>query len=62
MTHDQRTYYLRVLYAANREKGLGFAAAMGEALRAVDGGGFDWTQHFKPTVEDMRLLSVEGIQ
>ena len=57
MTHDQRTYYLRVLYQSNREKGFSFAAAMGEAIRAVDGGGFDWKEHFQPTTQDAVILA-----
>jgi len=57
MTHDQRTFYLRVLYKAYRDKGLSFQAAMGEALRDVDGGGFNWKLHFMPTANDERILA-----
>ena len=61
MTHDHRTYLLWVLVRENRKKGLSFTAAIGEAIKAIENGGFDWRAHFSATVNDERILARDHI-
>ena len=54
---DPRTRAMHMLVKQLRERGLSFTAAMGEAIRWVEKGDYDWRQHFPATAQDERILS-----
>lgn len=56
-TDGGKTELFHVIKKQLRERGLSPQAAIGEAIRWVDKGGFDWRQHFPATANDERVLA-----
>ena len=59
---DQRRSLMHTLVRKNKELGFSTTAAIGEAIREIEGGEYLWWLHFVPSAEDVRLMRLRGVE